>query len=377
MGEAVDILLVEDNPGDVRLLQELLRLEPGAPERFDVRVAGRFEDALAIARDGGVDLVMLDLSLPDAHGLDTCRRLLSEIDPCPPVIVLTGLDDPSVATEAVAAGAQDFLVKGTVDRDAIVRSIRYAIERHRVRREHMEAIAREQRMVEQLQELDRLKNRFVAMASHELRTPLASITGFASTLRHRWNDIAEEDRRSFLAIIDDQGQRLARLVDDLLVLSRIESGSLDARPEPVVLDRAITLVLLELDAHAPSVVNDVPPDLHVVADRDHLEQMLLNYVSNALKYGAAPISVESRLVDSFVEVIVRDCGEGVPDDVEPILFEEFARAQGHMEARIGGTGLGLSIVRGLARAQGGEAWYEPNEPRGAAFCLRLPALPAT
>jgi len=382
MLESIHILLVEDNPGDVRLLREHLHQESNLDAQFKVTHVERLGRAIEVASQGGVDVILLDLSLPDALGIETCRRLLADCEPCPPVIVLTGLTDRSVATEAVASGAQDFLVKGAVDHEALVRSIRYAIERNRARIELSDALEREQGMVEQLQELDRLKNRFVAMASHELRTPLASISGFASTLSMRWTDIADDDRRKYIGIIDQQGQRLSRLVDDLLVLSRIESGALDARPEPVDLDRAIKLVLAELDMHEPQMTVDVSASLRVMADRDHLDQMLINYVSNAIKYGEAPFRVESRVsagVGGFVDVIVRDSGDGVPDDVAPILFEEFARGRGHTEARIEGTGLGLSIVRGLARAQGGEAWYEPNEPKGAAFGLRLPveAPPAT
>jgi signal transduction histidine kinase len=122
------------------------------------------------------------------------------------------------------------------------------------------------------------------------------------------------------------------------------------------------------------VTVDVAPDVHVVADRDHLEQMLVNYVSNAIKYGELPITVSSRPHgDAYVDVLVLDQGDGVPDDVQPLLFEEFVRGRGHAAARIPGTGLGLSIVRGLARAQGGDAWHEPNEPNGSIFALRLPS----
>jgi signal transduction histidine kinase len=238
------------------------------------------------------------------------------------------------------------------------------------------ALERESAIVEQLQELDRLKTRFVAMASHELRTPLASIGGFASTLRERWDQIREPDRLEYIGIIDEQGQRLSRLVDDLLVLSRIESGALHTNPESVELDHSIRMVLTELGVE-PDVRVLVPAKATVHADPDHLEQILVNYMTNALKYGSAPITVESSVHDEFVELVVRDSGTGVPVDVEALLFEEFARGQQHTAAQVDGTGLGLSIVRGLARAQGGDAWYEPNRPNGAVFGVRLPiAAPA-
>lgn len=371
----IRVLLVEDNPGDARLLRELLSTSVGEGARFDVRLVVRLTEAIDELRTSPADVVLLDLSLPDATGVDTCRRLLAGVEHCPPVIVLTGNTNRSAAAEAVAAGAQDFLVKGHVGADTLVRAIQYARERHRSRQQLERALEQEQEIVVRLQELDRLKNRFVAMASHELRTPLASISGFAATLRTRWHEIEDEDRLSYIRIIDEQGERLARLVDDLLVLSRIESGALDGRPEPVALHHAVEAVIAELDGVEDcNVTIDVDHDVHVVADRDHLEQMLVNYVSNALKYGQCPITISSRPHGTaYVDVLVLDRGTGVPEDVQPLLFEEFVRGRGHAAARIPGTGLGLSIVRGLARAQGGDAWHEPNEPSGSIFALRLPS----
>ncbi|MGH2678216.1 MAG: sensor histidine kinase, partial [Actinomycetota bacterium] len=108
--------------------------------------------------------------------------------------------------------------------------------------------------------------------------------------------------------------------------------------------------------------------LRVRVDPDHLEQILMNYVSNAMRYGRPPVRIDAGRRDRFVEIVVADSGSGVPPAFVPRLFEEFAQA-----GRSGtGTGLGLSIVLGLARAQGGDAWYEAGEP-GARFCVRLPA----
>jgi signal transduction histidine kinase len=115
----------------------------------------------------------------------------------------------------------------------------------------------------------------------------------------------------------------------------------------------------------------VDEKLEVLADPNHFRQIVTNFLTNALKYGRTPIQVEAAVSDGTVEVRVRDQGEGVPEDFVPRLFEKFAQAPGVAQAHRG-TGLGLSIVRGLARAQGGDAWYEPNEPRGSCFGVRLP-----
>jgi signal transduction histidine kinase len=376
MADVIRILLLEDNPGDVALMRAYLRDEAGSTTYYELTHRERLEEAVAVANAHDFDIALLDLTLPDAAGLESCRRFLADVVDCPPVIVLTGVADDRVATEAVAAGAQDYIIKGNADRDGLERAIRYAIERGRISHELQLSLAREQLVVEQLTELDRLKSRFVAMASHELRTPLASITGFAQTLRERWNDIQDADRLNFISIIDEQGKRLTRLVDNLLVLSRIESGMVEARPEPVGLDHAIRLILTELGNVDHLVQVDVPAELMVLTDRDHLEQMVVNYVTNAIKYGSGPIVVEGRSDNGWASVRVRDCGTGVPADVAPMLFEEFSRGRSHTDEGIQGTGLGLSIVRGLARAQGGDAWYEPGLPTGSVFAFSLPMSPA-
>lgn len=225
----------------------------------------------------------------------------------------------------------------------------------------------------ELQRADELKSHFLAMASHELRTPLTAIAGFTSTLLDLGDQITDEQQREFLGIIGRQTSRLQRLVDDLLTLSSIESGALQAHPEPVELSLTLKRVVRELGA--PHVTTSCVPE-HVTAraDPDHLQQILVNYVGNAIKYGSPPIEVRARAVDGAVVIRVSDHGEGVPDPFVPKLFERFQRGPGRAGAE--GTGLGLSIVRGLAQAQGGDAWYEPNQPHGACFCVRLPSAAA-
>jgi PAS domain S-box-containing protein len=224
---------------------------------------------------------------------------------------------------------------------------------------------------EELRAADEMKSHFVAIASHELRTPLTAVLGFASTLLAHWDRIPEQERQAQVGMIDRQARVLARLVDDLLTMSRIEGGALDINPRPVVVRESVQDLLVAVGCRDDEVSLEVDDDLRVLADPGHFRQIVTNYLTNALKYGRAPIRIEAAASNRAVEVRVRDQGEGVPKDFVPRLFERFAQAPGVAEAHRG-TGLGLSIVRGLAKAQGGEAWYEPNEPRGACFGVRLP-----
>jgi signal transduction histidine kinase len=230
---------------------------------------------------------------------------------------------------------------------------------------------------ERLVVANQVKSDFVSMASHELRTPLTSILGFASTMLAYWDETPDEAKHEYLAVIDRQAQRLSRLVNDLLAMSRIEAGSLTARQDEIDLAAAIGQALADLGDRAADVVTDVPPGTMVVADPDHLQQILVNYLSNAVKYGGPPIEVTVAVAagGASVELAVRDHGEGVPPEFVPHLFEKFSQASTGSTRRAAGTGLGLSIVLGLVAANGGEAWYEPPaDGPGARFCVRLPGV---
>jgi signal transduction histidine kinase len=211
------------------------------------------------------------------------------------------------------------------------------------------------------------------MASHELRTPLTSILGFSSTLRDYWDATPDAEKLEYLDVIDRQARRLSRLVNDLLAMSRIESGKLDVREARVDVGELARAAVAGLGEAAAGVEVVGPEHLDASADPDHVEQIVVNFVGNALKYGDPPVTVEVVAAGDNVEVRVCDAGEGIPPEFEPQLFEKFAQASTGSTRGASGTGLGLSIVRGLARANGGEAWFEPNQPRGAVFGVRLPA----
>jgi signal transduction histidine kinase len=220
---------------------------------------------------------------------------------------------------------------------------------------------------DELRNLNQALRDFVAVASHDLRGPLTSILGIASTLNARWMNLAEDKREEFLVIIERQARHLSRLVEDLLTVSRIEAGELDTHKEVVGLCEAVDRIIKDF-GRDPSELRVRADDCEVLADPDHLQRILINYLENAFKYGSPPVEVSFEASGEWVDISVCDHGEGVPEDFVPRLFGKFARGAGS----VGGTGLGLSIVQGLARANGGDAWYRANEPSGSCFGVRLP-----
>lgn len=223
----------------------------------------------------------------------------------------------------------------------------------------------------ELHAADEMKSRFVAITTHELKTPLTSILGFVSTLRSSAGQISEEDGAQALEVIERQAKRLARLVDDLLMVSRIDAEMVRADTWALDIRKTVEEAVDDFGEGGSAIRVDCPDGLSASADPHLLRQMLVNLIGNALKYGRPEYRVECTRNGEWVEIRVLDHGPGVPEEFRPRLFEAFQQAETGGAAAKKGSGLGLSIVRGLAQAQHGEAWYEPGTP-GACFSIRLP-----
>jgi PAS domain S-box-containing protein len=221
-------------------------------------------------------------------------------------------------------------------------------------------------------EVDQLKSSLVSTVSHELRTPLTMIQGFAELLLTR--DTDKESSREALEQINASARRLGRLIEDLLSVSRIESGRLEVRLDPVAVSGAVEEVsaLLGRDRDVRiDIADELPP---VMADGELLIRILTNLLSNAVKYSSpeTPISVTARSVGTSAEVSVSDRGIGMSQAEMARLFDKFFRADRPEVRSAGGTGLGLYITRNLVEMQGGQIWAESEPGRGTTFRFTLP-----
>jgi signal transduction histidine kinase len=229
------------------------------------------------------------------------------------------------------------------------------------------AIAIERAQIhEELVQLDQLKLSFVAIASHELRTPATSIYGVLKTLQARNNELTDELREELLQVGVKQGDRLRRLLEELLDLSRLDAHAITVEPRPLVLKAALVDVVQGALSAADTVELDIPDDLAAVVDPLVLERVVSNLVANAVRYGAPPIRIVAHQSDRHLRVAVEDAGPGVPRELEGRIFDRFARGRGEA-----GHGLGLAIARAYAQAHGGDLVYDPRA-RGARFELLIP-----
>jgi signal transduction histidine kinase len=221
-----------------------------------------------------------------------------------------------------------------------------------------------------LERADELKTNFVALASHELRTPITTILGLATTLNQRGDELDDRQRHELRATLERQADRMARLVEQLLDLSRLDADAIAINPERINLRERIEEIVASVAADRLADVEiGVDPDLEAPADPGALERIVGNLVANALRYGSPPVQVNAAHTDRHLRVFVEDRGDGVPAQFVPELFERFTRGT---RARVGGAGLGLAIARSYARAHDGDLFYEDAEPHGARFQLILP-----
>jgi two-component system sensor histidine kinase KdpD len=228
---------------------------------------------------------------------------------------------------------------------------------------------------QRMAELARLKTDFVSVVSHELRTPLTSIIGALATLARPELAPDHPDALRLLGSARRQADRLKGLIEDLLVVSRIDNRALPVRPEPVNLAAFMKETVQSLPEAGALVRLDVPAELPTVhTDQEHLSRVIINVLDNALKHApGSPIDVAARLSGHDVLISIADHGPGIPYELHDHVFERFTQVAQHETRQLGGTGLGLSIVRGLAEALGGRVWFEPTIGGGATFVVALPS----
>jgi signal transduction histidine kinase len=234
--------------------------------------------------------------------------------------------------------------------------------------------SQEQQARRALEEADELKMNFIALAAHELRTPVAVIHGVIETLERRASDLGAAQRVELDEMLRAQSARLKTLVEQLLDLSRLDAHAVPIEPRKIpVGQRVREIVSLAAGERLSEVEVAVPAHLEAIVDPNAFDRILSNLVTNALRYGKAPIRVTAEHENGRLQVAVEDRGEGVSPEFVPRLFERFSRND-PSRRRAGGTGLGLAIAHSYAEAHAGELRYREALPHGARFELVLPSV---
>jgi signal transduction histidine kinase len=365
----LQVLLVEDNAGDVRLLREMFSKE--RRDAFELTHLLRMSEAETHLAKGGVDIVLLDLGLPDGHGLDTVRRAHAAA-PEVPVIVLTGLDDEALAAEAMIAGAQDYLIKGQIENRALPRALRHAIERHRLQTET--DLIRTNQM--------QFKDEFLSHVSHELRSPLTAVRQFVTILRDGLAGELNLEQRQYLDIVLRNVNQLQSMINDLFEVSGLQAGKLKIELQCTSISDAIiyTANTLQGSAAAKGIIfsSDIEPTLpSVCADPARLRQILIILVDNAIKFTPThgTVKIQARIFEEdsdFLLLEIADSGCGIDPDMTEQIFERLFQASDPDSADRSGLGLGLYICKDLVTRQGGKLWAKSTPGLGSVFSVTFP-----
>lgn len=237
---------------------------------------------------------------------------------------------------------------------------------HKIRKVERDLLASERRT-------SLVKDQFVSMVSHELRTPLTSIAGFTETLRDGWQDLEQLEIDEFLNIINDQALHLQDLVEDILIIPRLEAGRLTINterfdPAPLA-HRLVGLIFPDGSAHDARVV--MPGGAQVFADPRRVEQILRNLLENARKYGGDEVLVDGHFAEDRFIITVTDNGPGIAKEDQTRIFEHFEQVTKGDNRLDQGVGLGLPIAQRLARRMGGDLWFEEGFPHGSRFLFSM------
>ncbi|HET9580058.1 MAG TPA: response regulator [Usitatibacter sp.] len=338
---------------------------------FDVLEAATGAAALEHVRERGPGLVLLDVKLPDLNGREVCAMIKQDPSLAGVVVLLTSASHIELRhrVAALEAGADGYLVE-PMEPEELVANVRALLRMRQAERERQAAL-------EALREADRRKDQFLAMLAHELRNPLAPIRNAVEILRR------SEDRDTLVRareLIGRQAEHLARLVDDLLEVSRITQGKLVLQRGHVSLqslvESAVEVARPLIDKNAQRLELSLPKDdlwLHV--DPVRMSQVIGNVLHNASKFtpGGGRITVGAQLEASGLQISVTDEGMGIAADMLGSVFELFSQGDRSLDRAQGGLGIGLSLVRGLVEMHGGTVVAQSEGPgRGSRFVITLP-----
>ena len=386
------VLCVEDNPGDARLLREILK-ETGMD--IELVFAERLSQACRMLDTSVFDVILLDLSLPDAQGLESVERIKAVASDVP-IVVLTGSIDEALGIQCVQRGAQDYLVKDHFDGASVKRALRYAIERQRtVDLTRMtgqlqgEIAEREKTGVALAQARDvalqsvRAKSEFMANMSHEIRTPMNAIIGMAELLSEtNLTSIQKE----YVEIFRRSGDHLLTLINDILDLSKVESGVLQLEKIDFNLadltENILKLLAIRAQEKGLKLAYHISPEVpsFLSGDPDHLRQVIINVVGNAIKFteqGDVLLQIKNETpskngLPCRLQFSVTDTGIGIAPDKLDAVFESFVQGDSSITRKYGGTGLGLTISKKLVELMGGCIEVTSHLGQGTRFFFTIP-----
>ncbi|MBC8283010.1 MAG: response regulator [Nitrospinae bacterium] len=357
------LLLIDDDETDRTVFRRYLKQ---SNMKSDIQECSLGQAGINEFQAKPFDCVFLDYQLPDENGLEVLNKIL-EMDLSALVVMLTGMGDENLAVELIKAGASDYIPKDNLSSAVLLRCLQ----------------SLELKKAKETAERNNLaKSEFLSRMSHELRTPMNAILGFAQLMNGSKNDPLPPIHQKRAEQILIAGEHLLTLLNEILDLSKIESGNISVLPEPLRIAEIIKCVIAEIQPLANQqnirLINETvqQEDFMIEADRTRLTQVLFNIISNGIKYNIEDGSVTldyKRINNETLQINIKDTGIGVPKEKMDRLFEPFDRL-GVENSGIEGVGIGLTISKTLVSLMGGTLDVCSVVGEGSHFYIRLPLV---
>jgi len=371
-----NILVIDDDPEMGEACRQALE-----PHGFHVEVATDGGEGLRKLKEGNFDLVLLDVMMPDVHGMETLERL-REYDPDIVCIIITGYATVDLAVQAIKKGAYDFIAK-PFDTDTLLLAVNQGLEKRRCSLEAKRLRELEERArrlaweKEELERLERVKSQFTLLVVHELRAPVAAIQSYLKLILEGY--VPPERQMEIIKRAEQRARDQLELISDLLDLARLRDPEVRFPTAPTdvaePLREVVEMMRTKAEEKHQTLTVNIAPDLPpVIANTDHIRQLWTNLISNAIKYTPNGGRIDVTLVRDGNQVrgAVRDTGIGIPAEHLDRIFDDFFRTDAAKKMAAHGTGLGLSIAKRIVENYGGNISVESIEGQGSTFTFSLP-----
>lgn len=367
--------MIDDELGICEGVQRALE-----PEGFQVAIALDGKSGLALVKENGFDLILLDVKMPEISGLDLIG-MIHQIDPEIICIIITGYATVEMAVSAIKQGAYDFLTK-PFSVDILLLAVNQGLERRMLSLEAKRAArvkAEMQKLAEEkirLEELDQAKKQFIRLVTHELQSPVAAVENYLKLILEGY--VTAEDQKDILEKCISRTQEERKLIADLLELGHLEmikSFQVSFINLGEILEQVIEEYREEINQKGLGLLVEVDKNIpEITAAPEQIKSVWSNLLSNAVKFtpekGEITIGLQYR--DGALMGCVEDTGIGIPLEDQKKLFTEFFRAENAKQAGVPGTGLGLVIVKRVIEGLGGKLSVKSKQGSGTTFQFRIP-----